>query len=252
MKIALVFFLLGFFANIYGQVNIEKYNRLKGDKGVSGNVALYLSSRTGNTDVQEIELDGRVNYKTSSFYTFIIGQGEYGWNKGKEFSNNALLHARYIRDFKGIVDPEIFGQINYNKSRLLNFRSLIGGGIRFPIISDSLSSLSLGTSYMYETEKLDLLESAKHPQKTNVSRWSSYINFSSNLSSNTRLSIIIYAQPDFEEFKDVRILSENLLSVKISRTFSLSLGFSLRYDSRPPDSVKDTDTNTKLGFALEI
>ena len=113
-------------SQFYAQVNIEKYNNINSKKGIDGNLSLYLSAKTGNTDVQEFGIDGRINFKGDNFYTFLIGQGEYGWNNGEEYSNNALFHLRYIRATNHFIEPELFAQTNYNKKLLLQFRSLIG------------------------------------------------------------------------------------------------------------------------------
>lgn len=237
---------------LYSQVNIEKYNNLNNSEGLSGNLSFYASAKTGNTDIQEFGIDGRTNYEDENYYTFLIGKGEYGWNKGSEYSNNALLHYRYIRNIYKNVNPEVFAQIDYNKSRLLLLRTLGGGGFRIEIISDSTSSLTFGSAYMYEYEKLDLTNISNHPIEVNHHRWSNYISYSSQLSNNTRVSIVVYAQPRFNNFNDLRVLSENHLGVKLTEELSLSVNFSLRYDSRPPDGVKDLDTNSKIGFTIKL
>jgi len=238
--------------SLFGQVNIEKYNILSNASGLNGNLSFYASARTGNTDIQEFGIDGRVNYKGNSFYSFLIGQGDYGWNKGEEYSNNALIHFRYIKDLDFLVKPEFFTQINYNKSRQLEFRSLIGSGLRISLISDSLNNLTFGSAYMYEFEKLELSNNSFHPDKSYNHRWSNYISYSNSISDYSRLSIIIYVQPRFDKFNDFRTLSENHFSVKLTNKLLLSLVFSLRYDSRPPDNVKDLDTRTKMGISINL
>jgi Protein of unknown function, DUF481 len=252
MKLFIIPILLYLSVISLAQVNIEKYNNLNDDFGIKGSISLYASVRTGNTDIQEFGLDGRVKFKGKQFYSFLIGQGEYGWNKGEEYSNNALLHFRYLRELNKIFKPEFFAQINYNKSRLLLFRSLAGVGLRFDLISDSLNQLTFGSAYMYEFENLDLVQSSKQTEKTYHHRWSNYLSFSSSITSNTRLAIVVYAQPRFDNFNDLRILSENHLSVGLTDKLSLSLNFSLRYDSKPPEGIKDLDTNTKLGFTINL
>ena len=241
-----------FISNSIAQVNIEKYNNLNSKNGLNGNLSFYISAKTGNTDIQEFEIDGRVNFKGDKFYSFLIGQGEYGWNKGKEYSNNALLHFRYIRALNEIFNPEFFAQINYNKSRLLEFRSLIGLGLRTTIISDSTIDFSYGTAYMYEYENLDNSKSILQLDKTYFHRWSNYISYSAIVSNNSRLSIVIYAQPRFDDFSDIRMLSENHLSVGLTDKLSLSCNFSLMYYSKPPIDVKELDTNTKVGLSIKI
>jgi hypothetical protein len=252
MKIFSLWILVFLSSLQYAQVNIERYNNLNSLSGLMGNVSFYISSKTGNTDIQEFEIDGRVNYKGENFYSFLIAQGEYGWNKGKEYSNNALLHLRHLQDLEGVVDPELFAQINYDKSNLLLFRSLFGAGLRLSLISDTLANLDYGTSYMYEYEDIDLPETADHPSKTKHHRWSNYLSYSNNVSKNSRISVVIYAQPRLDNFTDVRFLSENHLKVGLTDKLSLSVSFSIRFDSKPPDGVKDTDTNTKVGFTFRF
>jgi len=250
MKFLTVYLLCLFTSTSFAQINIEKYNNLNNSKGLMGNFSFYLSAKTGNTDIQEFGADGRLNYKGENFYSFLIGEGEYGWNNGAEYSNNALLHFRYLRELNKKINPEFFAQINYNKSRLLLFRSISGVGFRLAVISDSLTNLTYGSAYMYEYEKLDLAPSSIHPNKTYHHRWSNYLSLSSFLSSNSRLSIVIYAQPRFDDFNDVRIISENFLGVGLTDKLSLGLNFSVVYDSRPPDTVKNFDTNTKIGLSI--
>ena len=241
-----------FFSNSTAQVNIEKYNKLNSSEGLNGTLTFYISAKTGNTDIQEFEIDGRVNFKGNKFYSFLIGQGEYGWNKGKEYSNNALLHFRYIRELNEIFNPEFFAQINYNKSRLLEFRSLIGLGLRTTIISDSTIDFTYGTAYMYEYENLDNTKSILQLDKTYFHRWSNYISYSNIVSKNSRLSFVVYAQPRFDDFSDIRMLSENHLSVGLTDRLFLSCNFSLMYYSKPPIDVKKLDTNTKVGLSIKL
>ncbi len=244
--------ILIFVSSIHAQVNIEKYNSADQELGLIGNLSFYISAKTGNTDVQEFGIDGRLNYNQEAFKSFLIAQGEYGWNKGKEYSNNALLHFRVIKTTEGIIQPEFYSQINYNRKQLLLFRALAGLGVRFDILKTLESNLNFGTSYMYENEKLDLTSDMIHPNLTNNHRWSNYLSYSNSLTENSRLSIIVYAQPKFDDFKDTRILNDNHISVGFNEKLALSLNFSLRYDSKPPDGVKDLDTNTKVGLTIKL
>jgi putative salt-induced outer membrane protein YdiY len=238
--------------SLFAQVNIEKFNNLNNNEGILGNLSFYFSSKTGNTNIQEISTDARINFNSKSFFTFLIGQGEYGWKNGEQYSNNALVHFRYIRNYSEIINPEFFTQVNYNKRLLLLFRTLVGGGVRFSLISDSVRSFVFGSSYMFEYEKLDLSKEAVHQQVSKNNRWSNYISYSSSITNNSRISVVVYAQPRFDKFDDIRILSENNISIKLTEKLEVALQFSLRYDSQPPDGVKDFDSNIKLGFTINL
>ncbi len=251
-KIIFFIILYGFSTVQYSQVNIEKYNSVRGYQGFSGNLSFYISAKTGNTDIQEFGADTKLGYTGNNFHTLLIGQGTFGWKDGNQYSNNALLHLRYIRELNSIISPEIFSQIDYDKKRLLLFRSLIGGGVRLSFVTDSLKSLSYGTSYMFEYEKLDLPSNSKHLNKTYNHRWNNYLSYSNSVSSNSRISLAVYFQPRFDNFNDFRILSENFISVRISTKLALSLNFRLRYDSQPPDNIKNFDTSSSMGITLNL
>ena len=241
-----------FSITIHAQVNIEKYNKVNQSDGLFGNLSFYVSAKTGNTDIQEFGVDGRINYHKDSFNSFLIALGDYGWNNGKEYSNNALLHFRLIKETETFISPEFFAQINYNKKQLILFRSLIGVGVRAGLLSTENSNLTFGTAYMFEHEKLDLSPDNFHPSLTDHHRWSNYLSYTNSLTDNSTLSVIIYAQPRFDNFKDIRMLSENHLSVGLNEKVSISVSLGLRYDSKPPDTVKDLDTYTKIGLSIKI
>jgi len=237
-------------STVFSQVNIEKHRKTETEVGFSGLANISVSAKTGNKDIQEVDLEGRVDYQAEKFYAFAVAQGEYGWQGGKEFSNQALLHLRYVHNLSKKIKLEIFTQIDYNKARLLLFRSLGGLGLRFNIIKSKVSSLSYGIAGMTEHEKYDLPETAVHPVTTSVFRLSNYLAYRLKLNGNASVASVIYYQPKADEFKDSRILSENSLFVKISKKFGLSVEFNLRYDRKPPDGKKSLDTKTKFGFSI--
>ncbi len=237
---------------VFAQVNIEKHRKTETDLGFSGLANISISAKTGNKDIQEIDLEGRIDYQAEKFYAFAVAQGEYGWQGGKEFSNQALLHLRYVHNLSKQIKLEVFTQIDYNKARLLLFRSLGGIGLRFNLIKSKVSSLSYGISGMTEHEKYDLPETAFHPVTTSVFRISNYLAYRLRLNGNASIASVIYYQPKADEFKDSRILSENSLHVKISKRVGLSVEFNLRYDRKPPDGKKALDTKTKFGFSISF
>ncbi len=248
-KILVLFFLNSV---LFAQINIEKHRKTGMDLGFSGLANISISAKTGNKDIQEIDLEGRIDYQGEMFYTFAVAQGEYGWQGGKEFSNQALLHLRYVHGLFNRIKLEIFTQMDYNKARLLLFRSLAGAGLRFNLIKSKTSSLSFGIAGMAEHEKYDLPVTAVHPVTTSVFRISNYLAYRLKLNGTASLASVIYYQPKAGEFKDSRILSENSLRVKISKRVSLSAEFNLRYDRKPPDGKKALDTKTKFGFSVSF
>ena len=69
---------------------------------------------------------------------------------------------------------------------------------------------------------------------------------------NSQLSLIstTYYQPRLSEARDYRALEQAGLAVKITDKLSLKLSLDIAHDSRPPQSIRQTDTsyNTSLSY----
>lgn len=237
---------------INAQVNTEKYRNENDTTGFSGFVQLNISAQTGNVDLQELDPTFRIDYKTQYTHSFAIILGEYGWKDQVAFSNQALFHIRHVHEISFPFEWEVFGQINYDKARLLLFRDLAGGGLRLNIYKNRSSKLWIGTDYMIEHEKYDLPSTAIHKVEQTVNRWSNYLNYSLKFKHDILFSVVIYYQPRFDLFNDLRILNDNNISVELVKNLALSVGFKLYYNSRPPDTIKNTDTKTELGFSFSF
>ncbi len=233
---------------LFCQVNTEKYRNFGDSAGFSGIAKLDASIQTGNTDLQEIGSEIRVNYKEPVSTLLFILKGDYGWNDGKQFSNEALAHLRFVQTLNKDLKLEVFTQINYDKSLLLLFRALGGTGLRFKLYETNNSVLWFGSAYMLEYERYNSPRSYINKKNILANRWSNYLSFNLSVKENVSISSVIYYQPRFDLWKDVRILSENSLIVNLSGNFSLSVEFDLRYDHFTPAGIKDVDTNSKIGF----
>ncbi len=232
------------------QVNIEAQRRAPPDSGFSGTFAADLELRTGNVEHFRLGAAGRVDYQTRSTSTFLVGRGKIGLVGSNRFSNAGLLHLRHGWRWLPSLLLEGYAQVNYDEPRLLEFRSVAGGGVRVRLTNTPSTGLWIGTGYMFEHERVDVSESAIHPQTTSVHRWSSYLTGRLNAGSLVTCVATMYAQPQLDDFADYRILSDLGLGISITRALSITVSFSLRYDSRPPDEVVSLDTELRNGISL--
>ena len=237
---------------LFCQVNTEKYRNLKDSLGLSGVIKLDASIQTGNTDLQELGSEINLNYKKSPSTLLLILKGDYGWKNEEQFSNEALAHLRFVHEINPDLKFEAFTQINYDKSLLLLFRALGGAGLRFKLFESNNSILWLGTAYMLEYERYEKPREFIDKKNITANRWSNYLSYNLSIQKNVSLSSVIYYQPRFDLWKDERILIENSLIVNLSDSFSLSVEFDLRYDRYPAIGIKDTDTNSKIGFVFNF
>ena len=242
-----------FFSNlIYAQVNTEKFRKTIYHEGLSGYIESDLSSRSGNVDIIEVNIENRNDYvwKNMNTNSFLIMQGNYGWQGGTQYSDEALVHLRHVLRIKTKLQPELFAQIDYNKKRLLMFRGLLGGGLRFAVYNHNKTKLWYGTAFMLENERLDLYDTDFHKKEVSVIRWSNYFSFNVDFNDQLNWTSTTYFQPLINYLGDTRILGETNLKVGLIEQLSLVLGFKLRYDSEPPKGIKSLDTTLRSGIGF--
>lgn len=235
---------------LYGQVNIEKYRQDQEEPGLSGRIGIDFSLRSGNSDVQQVGSSGRFNYNAIKYYAFFVFKGDYGWNNGKEFSNEMLAHLRVVKSVHRILQWEGFVQWDYNKTRRLLDRELLGSGIRFKVLKTEFMKTRLGIGYFYERERFDLPSRARHPVSPTAHRSSNYLSNELNLSPLVTLTSIVYYQPQLGKARDLRVLSENVFYIDLGKYIDLTSLVDFRYDSMPPDGKKKMDVNHKIGLAI--
>jgi putative salt-induced outer membrane protein YdiY len=234
------------------QINIEKYRSDTDSLGFSGIADVDITAIVGNTDFQFINFGSRLNYNWGKSYSFLVVNGGFGWDQGERIFNQALTHFRHVHDLNELMQIEAFTQYDFNKKRLLTGRELIGGGLRFKVLKTNELKLRIGTSYFYEHENYDVPSNSLHGNNLFANRLSTYTTFDLELKDDVKLILINYFQPRIGRWDDYRIISDNSLVVSLSSLLDLKVSFSLRYDAKPPETIKSTDAITKFGFSFKF
>ena len=233
------------------QVNIEALRRDADSTGFSGALALNLEMHTGNTDLKEIGLDGRLDFSHPRVNTLLLARNDFGWEQGDRFADEGLIHLRQHYPLKGQIGIEAFTQYNYDATYQLDARVLAGGGFRFHLVESDAFQLWEGASAFIEHERLsELTMTDEHPENSIVVRWSHYL--SSRVAVNDRVvsTCTVYFQPLWNAIGDTRVLGELNLEIDLAGPLVLALNFVTRYDSRPPEGVNKLDTVLENGLAV--
>lgn len=253
MKFLIIFCITAAINNLsFSQINTEKFRMDFDSVGLTGVVDIDITAITGNTDLQFINLGGRLNYNWGESYTFMVADGGFGWDDGERIFDQALLHVRHVHSISELIQAEAFAQIDFNKSRLLTERELIGGGLRLRVLKSENVKLRIAASYFYEIERYDVPENSIHGKNLFANRISTYFTFEYEIKEDIKLISITYFQPQIGKLDDFRILSDNSLIIKLSSFVDLKTSFNLRYDAKPPETIKGTDTFTKFGFTFKF
>lgn len=166
---------------------------------------------------------------------------------GTQFVNSGFAHVRYNRKVtKELLRWEFFAQYQYNKALEVGQRVLAGTGPRLKLYDSDKFRAYIASLYMYEyQESVDKLIIERNH------RTSSYLSFTFDF-DRVEFSSTVYFQPNMQDFKDYRVLSQSDLMFKIFENLKFKTGFNYRYDTRPFPGVPKTTYYLSNGLRFEF
>jgi hypothetical protein len=260
-------FVLSRAAPALAQVNAETLAEGVTKPGIGGGGKSSFAFSSGNVDLLEVRGELASYFATAHpdapaeserfwFRDRILAYGSAGLKTvgGDQVANDGYGHLRYTRMQWLRVGFEIFAQAQYDEFRLLQRRLLAGVGTRVVFANFERFRGWLGTGTLVEFERRNIPAENQPPlgpdpvNMTNP-RWSSYLTLIFPLiPEHLSLLSTCYVQPRWDRFRDVQVLEEARLSVKVTTHLSLSTEFALRFDSRAPVSVDNLDLRVGNGL----
>lgn len=237
-----IFFLPYFFStSLFALVSIAPVD-IGSHPGLSGNVSGALSSKSGNTQKDEyaaglrIQYDQGTDYLTWGTLTYNYGSTDDIKNEDKTYAHVRYIHVLHEENYNG----ELFGQMEQDKFKDINTRSLAGAGIRWRFLnSDDWGKGYVGIGGL--VENIDYSHPQINPHEKNT-RANSYVAFTKSFMASSKLNYVGYYQPKFEDTSDF-VSSQMLeLNLPIYKNLGLSLTAKYLYDSLPAIGVEKKDT----------
>jgi len=245
----LTILMMGWMAGAHAIVNIESLRTGEPPQGYSGSMNLAVDGQSGNTEKLGINAGARLQWHRGAVTNFALLRYTYGETSGIQDTNKLFSHARHIRRVSEDTAYEGFIQAERNTFARLSFRGLMGGGVRLKLLeTPGVKSLHLGLGGFFSRETLQERTGLTDGGSQNIWRFSTYLNYLHRLNDQVRVLSTTYYQPAMDDFSDYRLLEEATLSVKMNDKLSLNLSLDLTHDSKPPQSVKKTDTTYSTGI----
>lgn len=233
----------------HSQVNTERMRSARDTNGVTFRLNGDVAFASGNTNYLLAGVGGRVDLITDAFESFVVGSTTVSEADDVEFNNKAFAHLRVTRSLSSLFAVEGFLQAEQNAQRKLTERFLGGAGLRITLIDNESSGLAIGSTPMVEFERLNA--STNEPDHT-LLRLSQYLAAQFQISEVTAFSNVVYVQPAWVNGSDYRILNDTTFETLLGRGYAIRIGAHLRYDSRPPDGVKDLDFELRNGLVVTL
>lgn len=263
---ALVFLALATPLGASAQMNAETFAESVTHPGIGGAGKSSFAFASGNVDLLEIRGDVSSYFATKHpdapaeserfwFRDRILVYGSAGLKivSGEQAANDGYGHLRYTRMQWLRVGFEGYLQAQYDEFRLLQRRLLAGAGVRVVFVNHERIRGWVGAGALIEFERRNIAAENQPPtgpdpvDMTNP-RSSNYVTLLIGLVPKY-LALIntLYVQPRWDQFRDVQILDEARLSLKVTDHLSVTTDLSVRFDSRAPKTVEKTDTRVGNG-----
>lgn len=141
------------------------------------------------------------------------------------FVNDGFGHLRFGQQINSRWTWETFGQLQYNRRLLIDFRALAGTGPRLQIRENENWELALGLLYMFEYNELEEGETTR-----NDARISSYLSARIKVGEHASFATTSYYQPLVARLGESRLSSVNTISINLNERIAFGSSFSITYD----------------------
>lgn len=249
--IRLLLLLQFFIFNSFAIIDIASVDFGEKEKGFSGSAYGSFQKSRGNTNKDEAEYGGRIQYDTNKTITWMQGSVENDKVNGTPNADNAFAHLRHIHQiFNPSWAMEFYTQVKQDKFKSLQNRTVFGMGPRYKIAdSKSYGKLFMGLSAMEENIKYT--DDQIDPKERNY-RVSSYLSYKISINRNLEFSYLGYYQPKIDNGSDYLAASITELTMHLTQVLDLSYQLEFDYDSQPGQDVFKTDMSQKFSFVYRF
>lgn len=234
---------------VHAVVNLENLHLQKPAEGFEGEFDLSAGGASGNTEKADLNVGTRLQWQTGIHTNFLVMSYAYGQSNDVRDTNRVFAHARHIAQTSDALAWELFLQGERNEFGRIAFRRLAGGGARFSMLKrQDRSAAFLGIGAFYELETVTDTTGTTDTGTDSVWRGNVYFVLKYNLNKNVRLISSTYYQPSFDDTGDYRALENAALEVSMTDKLSLRASAEVRHDSRPPQTIEETDVTYRTGI----
>jgi len=254
VRYALVFIIsLSFTSVAQAIVNVENSVIGKPKAGLHTELGLSIDSASGNTNKKSAKLSLKSQYSHQQHTEYFQAEMAYGSSRGVTDTRRTFAHFRHHTQIGENTGIEGFLQASQDPFARMSLRTLIGGGMRWSLIEKEQSSaLYAGLGAFLENERLNQKVGTADALSSTLWRANSYMIWKLQLNEQVRFYNSVYYQPRINQFSDFRLLDQASVMVKLNDSLDIKLSLDVSHDSRPPQTVKQTDVRFSTGISASF
>ncbi|MEJ8756653.1 DUF481 domain-containing protein [Pontibacter sp. H259] len=208
-------------------LNFSMFNRNAGKNNPNNFLQL-----TFNGDVAYIS--AKHSYLFLNYYNYLLINYDNEVQRNT-VASNGFTHFRINLERKRKLSYELFTQLQTDKARGLDLRTLAGAGVRLALIRRESNNLYLGSGVMHEHETWQSPEEDK-TIKSDLPKLTNYLSSKTTLNSHVTIEGIVYYQTGYDKsittFRN-RISGDTNLLFKLNNTLAFKTGFNCTYEDEP-------------------
>lgn len=237
------------------QINTEKFRKEKDEDNFEMKIGVALSMYKGNTDILRLDSDLNIGFNKNKNYLFLVGNITYGEKNKAAYLNKGFAHLRWVRRLSQPLMMEVFVQEEFNEFILLKRRDVAGAGVRVRLVNHKKDTSKfvahVGLGLVWENELYNESDTKKK-EDAQLFKSTNYLSFHWDITDVLSMESVDYIQFNLGKGSSTRITSELKFNVKLSKALSFTTTAKYRYDSNPPQTVKNYDLQIKNGLTLKL
>lgn len=227
-----------------GRMSSDSTNRFAGKAGLSFSIYNQNAGKNRPNNYLQFTFNGDATYQSKKHTYLLMNYFNYLLvNYDTKSQRNTVAQQGYahgrVNWFQARrLSYELFAQIQSDKARGLNVRTLGGSYLRFRLLAqaDKKINVYLGTGLMHEHEEWENPEQFDRLQTSNLLKSTSYVSARLEARDNVEISAITYYQVGYskliEQFRN-RVSGEISLGVNINKVLVLKTKFNGTYEDQP-------------------
>ncbi len=239
-----LFCFLSFSSTLFAQsiIHVENRRMAATDNGLSGTIELSANFIQNINDIFQTANAAQIQYVKDKWSFLSLSMYNLTVFNRSNIVNEGFTHLRAVRTLNKKLALEGFVQGQFNEIIKIKYRHLVGTGLRIKLFDrDSLrffsGSIVMGENEMEATGILN-----------NHLRLSQYFSVAFPIKQLINIDLIAYFQPDLLHLNDFRTSAEAIVDFKLTRKLQFRLVHSLFYDSKPPETIRNTFYNFRNGL----
>ncbi|RIJ41572.1 DUF481 domain-containing protein [Pontibacter oryzae] len=209
-------------------LNFSMFNRNAGKS--NPNNYLQLTFNGDLAYVSELH-----SYMLLNYYNYLLVNYD-SKEQRNTVASTGYAHFRVNFMRKQRLSYELFTQLQADKARGLDLRTLAGGGIRYRLLKAESSGVYLGTGLMHEHEEWENMEEDDQLMVSDLIKSTNYLSAKAKLNDNASTEGIVYYQTGYADSIDKwrnRVSGDVSLIVKLGNRLSFRTNFNCTYEDEP-------------------